>query len=79
MQIQLTDEQQQRLRELALRRRASIAKLVRDFVDDGLRKSQEPDRAEAIRRFLASAGSGRSGHPDISRRHDDYLDEEYEP
>jgi len=77
VQIQLTTEQHQRLRDLALRRQASVAKLVRDFIDDGLRRSTEPDRADAVRRFLASAGSGHSGHSDISRRHDDYLEEAY--
>ena len=78
MQIQITEAERQRLRDLAIARREPIARIVREFIDEGLRRSRQPDRDELVRRFLAGAGTGHSGHSDISRRHDDYLEEIYD-
>jgi hypothetical protein len=79
MWITLTDEQCQRLHELAAQRAVPVNEIIRDFIRDGLTRSEPPNRDELVRRFLASAGSGDSGCTDISERHDDYLDEAYEP
>jgi hypothetical protein len=78
-QIQLTEEQARRLREVAARRRTSLAALVREGVERVLEAEtpSENSREEIVRRFLALAGAASSGQPDIARNHDHYLDEAY--
>lgn len=71
MQIQLSQEQAERVRRLAYERGVSIAALVREAVD-GL---GETEAAARRRRALAAVGRVRSGLPDLGARHDDYLDE----
>lgn len=76
-QIQLTEEQAARLRDIAARRRTSVAELVREGVQWLLTTETKANREELVQRFLAGAGSGRSGRSDISTRHDDYLEEAF--
>lgn len=71
MQIQLNQEQAEKVRRLAYERGMSIAALVREAVD-GL---GETEAAARRRRAVAAIGKGRSGLPDLGERHDDYLDE----
>lgn len=78
MQIQLTEEQQRSLRELAASRKVTMARLIREMVDEGLRQPRRLDRQEAARRFLESAGAFHSGQPDFAQRHDEYLEEVYD-
>ncbi len=76
-QIQLTEEQYRRLKQLALRRRRSLARLVRKGVEKVLEEAGEPD-LEAVRRHaLSIAGKYRSGKKDISVHHDRVLAESY--
>lgn len=74
-QIRLTEEQSLALRSLAAERRVSVAELIRQAVEDLLRQSSTPSRAEMKQRALAAAGRFRSGEKDLSTRHDDYLAE----
>jgi hypothetical protein len=77
MQIQFTEEQSRRLRELAQSRRVPITRVVREFVDEGLQSPGQPSREELVARVLALSGIGDSGLTDVSERHDDYLAEAY--
>lgn len=76
-QIELTEEEERKLRQLAEKERASVAAIAHELIREGLRRRAPIDREELKRRFLASAGSGHSGLHDVSERHDDYLDEIY--
>jgi hypothetical protein len=76
-QIQLTEEQASRLKRMAAMQNTSMAEVIRRLIDEKLGEGEELTREERVRRFLALAGSGRSGLSDISSRHDDYLAEDY--
>jgi hypothetical protein len=76
-QIQLTPEQAKALRRLAAAEGVSQAELVRRFVDEGLLRFRGRGGAERVRRALAVVGRFRSGHRDVSERHDRHLDEAY--
>lgn len=77
-QVQLTEEQARRLRELAARRGVSVAQLIRESVEELIGHSAGPGVEERRRRAIAAAGRFRSGRGDVSARHDDYLVEAYE-
>ena len=72
----LTQPQHDRLRRRAADRHVSVAKLVREAVEQVY-----PDELEARRlahlRSLSALGVFHSGQTDISERHDDYLAEAY--
>jgi hypothetical protein len=72
-QISLTAEQADRLRRLASERGTSMAALLRDAVDRIYPEGDDADMEARWRRALESVGGGRSGHRDISRRHDEHL------
>jgi Arc/MetJ-type ribon-helix-helix transcriptional regulator len=74
-QIRLTAEQSRELKRLAAERRTSVAELIRQAVEDLLRQSSTPGRAERKKRALAIAGRFRSGLSDLSTQHDAYLAE----
>jgi hypothetical protein len=76
-QIQLTEEQAQALKALAAARRTSVAELIRQCVDDLLRRTTDVGMAERRRRAIAAAGRFHSSRTDISTNHDDYLVEAY--
>jgi hypothetical protein len=70
MKIAFTAEQSRRLRAEALRRRVSVAAVVREAVDRGL--PPESDQYQArFDRTMAAAGTLRSGAGDASARHDE--------
>ncbi len=76
-QIQLKETQYRALKELATRRRTSVAELIRQAVDRLLETSGAVPPEERYRRALSIIGSFHSGQSDISTRHDEYLDEAY--
>ncbi len=76
-QVQLTEKQSARLKELAKLRGISVAELVRAGVERLLRASTVIDREERKRRAIAVAGRFRSGTSSMSSRHDDHLAEAY--
>jgi predicted DNA-binding protein len=71
-QIQLTEEQADRLRSLSARRGVSLAALIRESVD---RTLADDSRAADWSRAHAVLGKyrDREGATDVSSRHDDYL------
>ena len=77
-QIQLTEEQAQALKLLAARQGRPVAELVRQSVDELLRRTIGTSTEEKRRRAIAAIGRFRSGQKDISTHHDDYLVEAYE-
>jgi predicted DNA-binding protein len=76
-QIRLTEEQHQALKSLASEQRVSVAKLIRQAVEDLLRQSSTLSRADTKLRAVTAAGRFRSGEKDLSTRHDDHLAEIY--
>lgn len=75
-QIQLTEEQAQRLKELSAANRESMAALIRKAVDQFL-VSGNPDRASLYRQAQAVVGKFTAGTPDIANEHDRYLEEAF--
>lgn len=73
-QIQLTEEQACKLKELAARRGVSMAELVRAAVEQAL-EQDELDRK--WRRATAALGRFHGGPSDVSVNHDKYLAEDY--
>jgi len=76
-QIQLTEEQSERLRAASARQGVSISELVRQGVDAILERSGERGAEEIYKRAVQAAGRHRSGSKDVSIRHDEYLADSY--
>ena len=76
-QVQLTESQVQALRKMAVSRRVSIARLIRQAVDSMIESSPQPDPEERRKRALEIVGKFGSGQHDISTKHDDYLPDAY--
>lgn len=75
-QIQLTEEQASRLKELAHTSSEPIAAIVRKALDQYF-SGLQPDRRSLYRQALAVVGKHRAGVPDASIEHDRYLAEDY--
>lgn len=75
-QIQLTEEQEAKLRRLAVSDGKSIAALIRDAVD-GLLAEDERERERLRERAFAVIGKHRSGGRALGREHDRYLAEDF--
>jgi hypothetical protein len=75
-QVQLTDEQAARVKELAHASNESMAAIIRKALDQFILK-QEPDRRTLYRQALATVGKYKAGTPDISIEHDRYLEQEF--
>lgn len=75
-QIQLTPEQHRRLRETASARGVSMARVVREGVEQVLERRAGPDRWAL---FMSAVGAvhDRRGPHDVARNHDKYLAEIY--
>ncbi len=76
-QIQLTEEQADALKKLALSRHLSIAELIRQAVDNMIRTGALIDIEERRKRAIEVAGRFRSGKRNIAREHDKYLAEAF--
>ncbi len=76
-QIQLTEEQAERLKAVAARRGVSLAELIRQGVDILLERGGEKSIQDLRLKAAKAAGSLRSGRHDIAVRHDDYLGEDF--
>ena len=72
--IRLTEQQATELKRLATECGVSVAKIIREAVDQYLRESHGLTWEEKKRRALAVAGRFR-GPGDLSERHDDYFAE----
>ena len=77
-QIQLTEAQNEILKQLAAREGKSVAELVRQGVDQMIRSRLVVDPAEVRRRAIAVVGKFHSGNEDLSAEHDRYAAEAYE-
>ena len=74
-QIQLTEEQYQRLKDLATASNASLSELIRRSVDQLITSSKGASLSERRKRAIAIAGRFHSGHPGemVSADHDIHL------
>lgn len=72
-QIELTEEQIEKLGRLAQTRQVSLSELLREGVD--LLLQEDVSHEELRKRALAISGRFRSGLKDLAKRHDDYLAE----
>jgi post-segregation antitoxin (ccd killing protein) len=77
-QIQLTEDQTRELKRWAEQRRVSMAAVIREAIDEHLRRRSGPPWQEVVARAIAAAGSAHSGSGDVSRRHDEYFAESAE-
>lgn len=73
-QIQLTEEQAARLKELAAQRGVSLAELVREGVEHILAESEHDQK---WRRASALVGRYSDEAGDVAANHDRYLDDAY--
>ena len=78
IQVQLTEQQLLRLRELAAERGLSISELVRNGVDHILSHAERGEHGDRAQRAIAAVGRFHSGRVDVARRHDAYLAAAYE-
>lgn len=72
-QVQLMEEQAQRLKALAQEEGVSLAELVRRAVEAYLQEKANGGFAERAQRALAAVGRFASGLKDVSQEHDRYL------
>ena len=75
-QIQLTEEQAEKLREIAMKNRKSIASLIRSAIDQFL-QSNKIDRFSLYEQARSVIGKYQSDKDDIAVEHDKYLNEDY--
>ncbi len=73
-QVQLTEAQAHKLKEVAQQQGISISELIRQAVD---RKLEETNDEEKWRRASSLIGKYSGGPSDVSTRHDDYLAEDF--
>lgn len=78
IQVQLTEQQLLRLRELAAERGLSISELVRNGVDHLLSHAERREHGDRAQRAIAAVGRFHSGRAAVARRHDAYLAAAYE-
>jgi len=76
-QIQLTEEQANALKKLALARHLSIAEIIRQAVDNMIKTSTVIDMEERKKRAIDATGRFSSGKRDIAKEHDKYLAEAF--
>ncbi len=74
-QIQLTEEQAARLREVAATEGRSLADVIRESVDLYVGSRTGLNREEIKARALAVTGRFRSDLPDLGSEHDSHLAE----
>lgn len=76
-QIQLTEGQSRRLKQLAREEKRSVAELIRNSIDLYLASRGELPLEQLYERALAVAGRYHGGESDLGRNHDQYLAEAY--
>ena len=76
-QIQLTEEQIKKLKELSLNRNESMASLIRKAIDQFL-LSGKHDISALYRKAESVVGKYEASESDISVEHDRYLSEDFE-
>lgn len=76
-QIELTEDQSQILKTIALKQGVSVAELIRWCIDSYVRSINQPMLDEKRQRALSVVGIASSGVRDLSTNHDHYLAETY--
>ena len=76
-QIQLTEEQARAVKKMASSEGVSVAEVIRRAVGKIMRADKSIDEEERHKRALEIVGKFRSGKRDISKKHDEYLEEAY--
>lgn len=77
-QIQLTEEQAQRVKALAAARHVSMATIIRESVDHYVGDVAVSKAGDRRARALRLIGAFASTQSDLSSRHDAYVAEAYE-
>jgi hypothetical protein len=77
-QIQLQDSQVRALKDLAKKKRVSMAELIRRSVDHLIKTSAYIDFDRQKKKAIDVIGKYHSGKKDISAEHDRYLDEDFQ-
>lgn len=75
-QIQLTEKQAEKLKEIAAAEGRSMADVIRESVELYATSRGVRDRTKEKAAAIAVAGKFRSGVKDLGSRHDDYLAED---
>ena len=75
-QIQLTEEQAEKLREIAMENHESIASLIRNAIDQFI-LSKKSSRSSLYLQAKSVVGKYEADEDDISIEHDRYLDKDY--
>jgi hypothetical protein len=76
VQVQLTDDQINALRNEATHSGQTITAIVREALDDWIVRTNREQRWE---RALTLVGAAHSGLGDLAENHDYYLGEDFEP
>jgi len=76
-QIQLTEKQARRLKEIAAAEGRSMADVIRESVETYAASRGVRNREEEKAAALSIVGRFRSGKKDLGARHDDYLAEDF--
>ena len=77
-QIQLTEEQARRLKEIAHGQHISMAELIRRQVDELVKSCEVRGRDELIEQAKEACGKYGSGRSDVSEEHDSYLSGDFQ-
>ena len=78
IRIQLTESQASSLKTLAKAEGRSLSELVRECVADYLSRRHTPDVRDLADRADSLKGRFRSGHPDLAKAHDRFLDDAFD-
>ena len=76
-QVQFTEEQYKKLKEIAQSNHKSMSSVIRQAVDQ-LLLSRKPDRAALYRHAASLVGKHDADKTDVSLAHDFYLEEAYD-
>lgn len=76
-QVQLTEDQAERLLEVARARGESVAEVIREAIDRLLSVRPTMTRAECLERAASVIGKYSGDGSPVSEDHDRYLDEAY--
>jgi len=77
-QIQLTEEQYKKLKNVANRKGVSVAEIIRRSVDITLASESLPDMNAMRARARAAFGTFQDSQSDVSENHDRYLPEAFQ-
>ena len=77
-EVELTEAQMARLRDLSRTRQVPVSDLVSAAVDNLLSTHDHPGKTERQMRLRSLSGCFHSGLNDLSKNHDAYLEDSFE-